>query len=93
PTPTAAPEPTATSEPTRTPTPQPTATPLPPRIVVVTSTPMPTPTPTSTLAPGEPTTTEAAESGGGIPPLLGLIIVLIGLGIILSVASYIRTKR
>ena len=89
PTPTPMPEATATSEPTPTPTPEPTATPLPPQIVVATL----TPTPTPALAPSQPTATEAAKSGGGIPPLLGLIIVIIGVGIILGVASYIRTRR
>ncbi len=94
PTPTPTPEPTATPtpEPTATPTPAPTATPAQAEVIVVTPTPTPSPAPTPTPAPPQPTATEAGESGGGVPPLLWLIAVLIGLGLILGIASYIRTR-
>ena len=81
---------TATATPTATPpsaaTPAPTATPEPTATPVPEPTAMPTPAATST----------AAEQGGsrsGLPPLLWLIVILVGLGTLLAVASYIRTRR
>ncbi len=79
------PEPTATPEPT--PTPEPTATPEPVVIIVVpTEVPSPTPTATATVAAGPP------EGGGGVPGLLWLIVVIGGIGFILAVFSYMRTR-
>ena len=88
PAPTATPDPTATPLPTPTPAPTPTATPQPATIIVVT----PTPLPTATQSPPPPAATEATGSDGGAPALLWLIAVLIGLGLILGIASYIRTR-
>ena len=86
PTPTATltPEPTATSEPTPTPEPTATATPSTPTIIIVTPTP----------EPSEPSERSAppADDEGGPPLLLWTIVVLVGLGAVLAIAYYIRTR-
>ena len=102
PTATPTPEPTATPVPTETPTPSPTPTPAP------TATSTPTPEPAATLTPTpkpEPTAapsptatapvTIAAtpEAEGGPPGFLWAIPVIILLGVILAVFSYVRTRR
>ena len=107
PTATPTPEPTATPAPTETPTPSPTptpaltatSTPLP------TPTPEPTPTPAPTATPSpEPIATPSQtatpvtvaatpEAEGGPPGFLWAILVIILLGVILAVVSYLRTRR
>ena len=86
PTPTATltPEPTATSEPAPTPEPTATATPATPTIIIVTPTP----------EPSEPSERSAppADDEGGPPLLLWTIVVLVGLGAVLAIAYYIRTR-
>ena len=96
PTATPTPEPTATPtpEPTATPTPEPTATPTPeptqtpePQIIIVVE---PTVAPTATAAPTQSPAT--AGGGGSVPGLLWFIAVLAGVGILLAIFSYIRTR-
>ena len=84
PLPTPMPGPTATATPEPTPTPEPTATPT-PQAIVVEPTPAPTPTPTVVVA------TPEAEA---VPPgILWFIPVIIVIGVVLGVFSYLRTRR
>ena len=89
PTPSPTPEPTATSAPEPTPTPEPTATPAPtptptPQVIIVVE-PTAAPTPTATVA-------VAADAGDGLPGILWFIPVIVLLGLILAVFSYLRTR-
>ena len=99
PTPTATPVPTATATPVptataaATPTPEPTATP----VSQPTTTPEPTATPEPVATPAPTATpvvvTETPEAGGGPPGLVWLILVVFGLGALLVVFVYIRSRR
>ena len=89
PTPSPTPEPTATATPEPTPTPEPTATPAPtptptPQVIIVVE-PTAAPTPTATVA-------VAADAGDGPPGILWFIPVILLLGVILAVFSYLRTR-
>ena len=104
PTATPTPEPTATPVPTETPTPSPTPTPTPEPTAAPTATPTAAPEPTATPKP-EPTAapsptatahvtiTATPEAEGGPPGFLWAIPVIILLGVILAVFSYVRTRR
>ena len=83
PTPSPTPEPTATSAPEPTPTRAPTPTPAPQVIIVVEPTAAPTPTPTVAVA---------ADAGDGPPGILWFIPVILLLGLILAIFSYLRTR-
>ena len=104
PTATPTPEPTATPVLTETPTPSPTPTPTPEPTAAPTATPTAAPEPTATPKP-EPTAapsptatapvtiTATPEAEGGPPGFLWAIPVIILLGVILAVFSYVRTRR
>ena len=93
PTATHTPEPTATPEPTETPTPSPTPTPEPTPTPAPTATPSPEPTATPSQTATPVTITATPEAEGGPPGFLWAIPVIILLGVILAVFSYVRTRR
>ena len=97
PTATATPEPTATPVPTAafapppTPAPQPTAAPAPTPAPQPTA--APAPPPTATPAPTPTPAVVVAEGGNGPSPLLWLLLVVVGFGLILGVFVYLRRRR
>ena len=99
PTPEPTPEPTATPEPTPTPAPTPTPEPTPtpaatptPTIIVIVPEEPPTPTPTPEPTPTATATPRPSGGSGGIPGIIWFIPVVAAIGLILAIASYLRTR-
>ena len=104
-TPTPTPQPVPTATPTPTPQPVPTATPTPTPQPTPTATPTPTaqPVPTATSAPGPaeaatatviPTVVpESVSEERGLPSILWLVPILLGIGTLLMLFIYLRKRK